>query len=184
MTAETSSATTRRSRTLTLPALPAAAPCARTFVRHTLHHWHLAHLAETAQLLTSELVTNAVQATGTTADIPAWGTPVLIQVRLTLTDTLVVGVWDRDPTPPAPRAPDPDAEGGRGLSLVEHLSTRWGYHHPATGGKVIWCELDTATPTTNSGLPIRTPANVPAQRTETFDDLAALQRVLDGLRRL
>jgi anti-sigma regulatory factor (Ser/Thr protein kinase) len=184
MTATTTSATTRRARTLTLPALPAAAPCARTFVRHTLHRWHLAGLTDTAQLLTSELVTNAVQATGTTTDIPPWSTPVLIQVRLTLADTLIVGVWDRDHTPPAPRAPDPDAEGGRGLSLIEHLSTRWGHHHPATGGKVIWCELDTAAPTTSSGLPIRAPATVPTQRTETFDDLAVLRRVLDGLRRL
>ena len=47
---------------LELGALPTAVPCARLHVRQVLWEWHLGALADTTELLVSELVTNAVHA--------------------------------------------------------------------------------------------------------------------------
>jgi hypothetical protein len=57
------------------------------------------------------------------------------------TDTgLLIEVWDPDPALPAVQEPGPTSESGRGLLIVECLADAWG-HHPADGGKVVWCEL-------------------------------------------
>ena len=32
-------------------------------------------------------------------------------------------------------------EGGRGLSVIEILGSRWGYYASTGGGKVVWCEI-------------------------------------------
>jgi len=127
---------------LELGALPTAVPCARLHVRHLLWEWGLNGLAANTELLTSELVTNAVQAT-------AGQQQAAIRLRLSSDHARVlVEVWDADPRPPAPQAPgedgtpDPEEAGGRGLFLVAVLSTRWNWYptrEPA--GKVVWCEL-------------------------------------------
>jgi hypothetical protein len=55
---------------------------------------------------------------------------------------LHIGVGDGDPRLLRLVTPAPEAEGGRGLWLVEQLSQAWGVHpHPA-GGKVVWCTLN------------------------------------------
>ena len=36
---------------------------------------------------------------------------------------------------------DGEAEGGRGLMLVQALSKEWDYYLPRTGGKVVYCVL-------------------------------------------
>jgi anti-sigma regulatory factor (Ser/Thr protein kinase) len=82
-----------------------------------------------AALLTSELVTNAVQHACT---------PVGVAVSLTR-DRLRVEVTDRSTAVAALR--EPDVNGGRGLRLVESISSRWGVV-PHGGGKVVWFELD------------------------------------------
>src|SRR5262249_1661037 len=99
-------------------AVPTAGPCARLHVRHLLGEWGLNGLAANTELLTSELVTNAVQAT-------AGQQQAAIRLRLSSDHARVlVEVWDADPRPPAPQAPgedgtlDPEEEGGRGLFLV------------------------------------------------------------------
>ena len=48
---------------LELGALPTAVPCARLHARHLLWEWGLSALVEDTELLTSELITNAVKAT-------------------------------------------------------------------------------------------------------------------------
>lgn len=56
---------------------------------------------------------------------------------------LCMRVWDPDPDPP-PRAqplPDDDAESGRGLFIVNALSSRWGWHPAPNGGKFVWSAL-------------------------------------------
>lgn len=128
---------------LELGALPTAVPCARLHARHLLREWGLNDLASSGELLVSELVTNAVQATA--------GHATHAPVRLRLSGDgarVLIEVWDADPRPPAPRdlgedgLPDLEEEGGRGLFLVATLSTRWGWYpvqDPA--GKVVWCEL-------------------------------------------
>lgn len=55
--------------------------------------------------------------------------------------SLLVEVGDGSPVLPAPRAPDVHSPTGRGLALVEALSTAWGAVPTASGGKVIWFEL-------------------------------------------
>jgi anti-sigma regulatory factor (Ser/Thr protein kinase) len=129
---------------LELGALPTAVPCARLHARHVLWEWGMSGLAETAELLVSELMTNAVKATAGHEDQEP--------VRLQLSGdsaAILIEVWDADSRPPAPNdlgedgTPDPEEEGGRGLFLVAALSARWDWYptrEPA--GKVIWCELD------------------------------------------
>ena len=105
---------------LELGALPTACARARLHVRHLLWEWGLSALAEETELLTSELVTNAVKAT-------AGQQQAAIRLRLSSDHARVlVEVWDADPQPPAPRAhgedgtPDPQEEGGRGRSRWPH----------------------------------------------------------------
>jgi anti-sigma regulatory factor (Ser/Thr protein kinase) len=127
---------------LKLGALPTAVPCARLHVRHLLCEWGLTGLAEDTELLTSELVTNAVRAT-------AGQHQAAVRLRLSSDNgRVLVEVWDADPRPPAPKdlgddgIPDPEEEGGRGLFLVAALSARWAwYFTKEPTGKVVWCEL-------------------------------------------
>ena len=54
----------------------------------------------------------------------------------------MIWVWDASPLPPQPADADGDAEHGRGLMLVQALSTRWGWDFPQNlGGKVTWAHL-------------------------------------------
>ena len=131
-----------RRSSLLLGALPSAVPCARLHARQVLWEWGLSEVAEIAELLLSELVTNAVQAARATVnDLP-------VNVRLSANrDRLLSEVWDSNVQPPVPRVlengfPEVDAESGRGLFLVETLSERWGWYPTQNpGGKVTWCEL-------------------------------------------
>ena len=95
--------------------------------------------------MTSELVTNAVNATGTTNPRPRWSelrNLALITIRLVVTvDSLVIEVWDRDPRPPVPQQPEQADETGRGLLIVGSLCRRWHYFFPESGGKAVWGEL-------------------------------------------
>ncbi|GAA1276113.1 hypothetical protein GCM10009677_32120 [Sphaerisporangium rubeum] len=113
------------------PPHPTSAAEARRHVRAVLTTWHLSDLVDTAQLLVSELITNALKTTTTSP------------VRLTLDSSrshLVIEVRDPDPIPPTPRDPFTMDEGGRGLFLVETLAEAWG-HRPASPGKTVWCVL-------------------------------------------
>jgi anti-sigma regulatory factor (Ser/Thr protein kinase) len=74
---------------LELGALPSAVPCARRHARHLLREWGLDGLAAITELLTSELVTNAVQAMAVQEDQSAVG------LRLSTDYTrLLIEVWD------------------------------------------------------------------------------------------
>ena len=127
---------------LELGALPTAVPCARLHARHVLREWGLNTLAPDSEVLVSELVTNAVQAT-------AGRDAAAVRLRLSGDRTrLLIEVWDADPRAPAPKdlgehgTPDPQEEGGRGLFLVAALSARWDWYptrEPA--GKVVWCDI-------------------------------------------
>jgi anti-sigma regulatory factor (Ser/Thr protein kinase) len=135
---------------LTLAAVATAVPCARLFTTHCLRRLGIrGDLADTAEIIVSELVTNAVKATGTTRRLSALAVLntrlSLINVSLRLTSTsLFIEVWDRDNQPPLLGQPAPDQESGRGLLLVAGLSKQWGYCPTDQGGKVVWCELDRA----------------------------------------
>jgi anti-sigma regulatory factor (Ser/Thr protein kinase) len=126
---------------LPLAALPTAPACARGHVRTVAHEWGLHHLADTAELLTSELVTNAVQASqnfGIRADLAA--VPVVLLQVTSDKASIVIHVWDGSDAMPTRRSAMPDEEGGRGLMLVETLSKDWGAYRK-DGGKVVWAQI-------------------------------------------
>ena len=103
---------------------------ARAWARATLGGWSLGGVTELAELLVSELVTNALRHASGQIDLTA----------LLLDEVLVVSVSDGDqPLPRLRRVADSD-EGGRGLQLVAMLASRWG-SRVTPEGKVVWCEL-------------------------------------------
>ena len=123
--------TEREPLELTLPARAEAPQNARHAGRAAMTSWGLSEIAaDTVELVLSELVTNAVLHTGSSSTL-----------RLRVAgETVYVEVADDDSRPPRMRDPDDDEDGGRGLHLVEALSTRWGVRTTRTG-KVVWCEI-------------------------------------------
>ena len=135
---------------LELGAFPTAVPCARLHARCVLMEWGLASLAEVVELVVSELVTNAVQATAVLADYPEGQRldtgvpPVRLQLRSDGHICVIVQIWDGNHQLPVRRDTGPEAEGGRGLLLVESLSAEWGSYRPAgSSGKVVWAVVGT-----------------------------------------
>lgn len=131
-----------------LSALPGAPKQARTFVVGALQQWHTApETIEVAELVVSELVTNAVLHTGRVDGSPEPGpieTVKVIRVRVGIVlGSIVIEVWDNSTEPPVMNSDplDADAEGGRGLFLVCALSRDWGYWLPTFGGKVVWASI-------------------------------------------
>ncbi|TQS29307.1 ATP-binding protein [Microbispora sp. KK1-11] len=124
---------------------------ARAFVRCQLRGWELADLAETAELVVSELVTNAVRATDAVVSPPVASSmfpvalrTVALRVRVAPgRRSLFIEVWDVSDREPVPH--DEEAgelrESGRGLSLVGSLARRWGHYSAPDRGKIVWCEL-------------------------------------------
>ena len=119
---------------MTLPAIDHSVWLARQATRAVLTAWRLAHVEESAVLLVSELVTNAVR--------HARGTD-LIAVDLQAAPTwLRIEIQDTDRHWPQPRIPDGFDESGFGFILVEALASNWGVRETAAG-KAVWAELDT-----------------------------------------
>jgi anti-sigma regulatory factor (Ser/Thr protein kinase) len=123
--------TGRALRCAVAPADLAALAPLRARLREALAAWGLAELADTAELLASELVTNALLHTGTGAGLAA---------AVTSEHRLRIEVSDGGTGLPRPRAADADATGGRGLLLVDALADDWGVWLSASG-KVTWFEL-------------------------------------------
>lgn len=125
-----------------------APAAARQFVHATCWQWRLhavddpkdplarqwgEELVDRAMLVASELVTNAVVHTKG---------PLRLRLEL-VAGLLHLAVADQSPRLLGLAADpgDPDAEGGRGLLVVDQLASSWGVHHPPEDGKVIWCVL-------------------------------------------
>jgi anti-sigma regulatory factor (Ser/Thr protein kinase) len=121
--------------TISLPR-PRVGSSARRLIRATLTDWAVPHdTMDTAELCVSELVTNAVIHTGTAAELT---------VRLDA-DVLTVLVRDsgRDSVVRAESFDDPLTVAGRGLSLVEALTSVWATDRGADG-TTVWFELQNA----------------------------------------
>src|SRR5215472_7912602 len=119
---------------LELGALPGAVPCARLHARLVAWEWGLAGLGDDAELLVSELLTNAVAAAR--AMEPSF--PVRMWLLSDSTQIAIL-VWDANPQPPVRTPIDDEAETGRGLLLVEAVSQQWGWYAPQDmTGKVGW----------------------------------------------
>ncbi|MCS0604910.1 ATP-binding protein [Streptomyces sp. LP11] len=178
---------------LRLAAVPSAVGCSRMFVRQALRRWKVPDYVDVAELVVSELVTNAVKATGITEPQPRWTAITaehVVAVQLRITDRrLYVEVWDRSTDAPVRKDPDDDTEGGRGLPLIEAMTEGWDVYRPAVGGKVVWAEMsldEPPKPPPFPAMPIRVPNEIrpPGGRMERVATTALMQRVLDGLREL
>ncbi|WP_306317655.1 MULTISPECIES: ATP-binding protein [unclassified Streptomyces] len=110
---------------------------ARRLFREQAASWALPEeLTDTAELLLSELLTNAYRHARTPAGREIWTRAVLTD------DRLRIQVTDAGDTLPVPRTPSPEDESGRGLALVALLADEWGARERETGvGKVVWFEL-------------------------------------------
>ncbi|WP_227025263.1 ATP-binding protein [Streptomyces tsukubensis] len=111
---------------------------ARTLFTEQARCWKLPQgVTETAVLLLSELMTNAVVHAKVSQGREVWA-----RCALRAEGTLRVEVLDADETPPTPRHASADDEGGRGLALIEALAERWGSEPREPGiGKTVWFEL-------------------------------------------
>jgi MEDS: MEthanogen/methylotroph, DcmR Sensory domain/Histidine kinase-like ATPase domain len=115
---------------------PFAAQVARRFVRDALRGWQLAGLADNAELVVSELVSNAIRHGGQ-------------RFRLTVSrsaDGVRLAVTDPSPALPTPRTDDLDGSiNGRGMHLIEAVSCAWGTTvHP--DGKTVWADIAESVP--------------------------------------
>ena len=133
---------------LQLPHDARAARIARVTLRAVLAGHGMSQLQDNAELLTSELVTNAYRYSEGPAMLRLCG---LARGRLR------VSVWDANPHIPPPFDKEPgslcavpaEADGGRGLFLVCHYASAWGGYPLGDdlfgrGGKLLWCEVGPA----------------------------------------
>ena len=104
---------------LELGALHGAVPCARLHARNVMWEWSLSDLDEAVELVVSELVTNAIQASaGLSRDVPGLdeenlGVPSVWLCLASDGRQLVVEVGDSSPRAPVSAATELDVEGGR-----------------------------------------------------------------------
>ncbi|WP_315904007.1 ATP-binding protein [Streptomyces fulvoviolaceus] len=147
---------------LHLPYDPRAARIARRTLRTVLDEHGMAELADSAELLTSELVTNAYQHSNG---------PAALRMSPLDGQRLRLSVWDTNPHIPPPFdrgscrpvAVPAVAESGRGLFLVCHYAQAWGSWPLGDdlfgqGGKLLWCEL---------GIPVTSVPNETAPTRDT-----------------
>ncbi len=118
---------------LELPGTPVAPSVARLFVRNLCQEWGADAVCDVAELLSSELVTNAVIHARSTVELEA---------AYDGASVLRIEVYDRSPTEVdlTPQQPAEGAEGGRGLAIVARLACRWGVD-PCSPGKRVWFTL-------------------------------------------
>lgn len=108
---------------------PTAPSAARGFTRDCLTKWEIDdETVFAAELITSELVTNAVR----------YGAPP-VSLRLIRGRTLTCEVRDSSSAAPHLRHARTVDEGGRGLFIVSQLATQWGTRY-SRNGKTLWTE--------------------------------------------
>ena len=113
-----------------LPCSPDSAAQARRHVLEVCDAWSRNDLCPVVQLVTTELVANAVRHAHTT---------IRLSVRQTQSGVLVE-VADDSPRMPERRDPGLFDESGRGLWLVDAMAARWGVEREQRG-KRVWAEL-------------------------------------------
>jgi anti-sigma regulatory factor (Ser/Thr protein kinase) len=133
-------ATEQPTATCTLGASPESVQTARAFTRITLGFWGMDALTDLAELVVSELATNALR-----HGVPSARKIVsehCVRLRLLAQAPFVMCmVTDPGHGIPVLRDSDLDSESGRGLTVVEACCVRWGWHLLDEGGKVVWALL-------------------------------------------
>ena len=154
-------------RSIALDADPTSARAARRFVVDALTDWRLSQVIETAELLISELVTNALLHARSAAELVVRrsGGRVRFEVR------------DHSSAVPTTGRHDQESQTGRGLELVELLADAWGVdvHHRGLGvtGKGVWFELSI------SDSPV--PADRPPEEPGRFSGVGTISVCLQGV---
>jgi anti-sigma regulatory factor (Ser/Thr protein kinase) len=119
----------------TLPSTPYSVQMARFYIRAALSYHNLGDYAEDAEMVASEIVTNAVKHT----DAQTIG---LELTSLEGSRAVAIVVTDPSPRPPVRRdlVVESESECGRGLDIVAALSARWGWR-PHGAGKAVFAIL-------------------------------------------
>ncbi len=179
---------------LTLVPLLTEVGRARRFARFVLQEQQIPEdRIAAAELLVSELVTIAVKTTsmmklrppGRTANDHFW----VIRLRLSLlASSIFIEVQDSSDKPPVLLGQSAESEEGRGLAVVDCMSSQWNYFRLSRGGKVVWCELPVpqlAAPDQVVALPGPLPRRIrsgrPVPPVVVRSDPELLRRVRDGL---
>ena len=110
----------------------ASARLARDFLRQAKCDAHQARVLDRAELLTTELVTNAVR---------HGGPPIVVEVTCEGTAGMTVEVCDGSDEEPVLKDAAPLDESGRGVLLVDLLSDEWGVDQRPGDGKAVWFTL-------------------------------------------
>jgi anti-sigma regulatory factor (Ser/Thr protein kinase) len=133
-----------------LPPRPESVKFARDFTRVTLRSWGLTAVSDDAELVVSELVTNALRhaVRGPDSDKPAITLRLLAQAPY-----LMCMVSDPSREIPLRRESGPDDPTGRGLQVIESCSSQWGWHLLDDGGKVVWALLPRLLPAARLVIP-------------------------------
>jgi len=124
------SATAARTAATRLPVDITSPRQARHFLRERLREWGLLELADSAELMVSELVTNAI--------VHARSASMLVAREDGVTLRVEVEDWGRGEC--TMRDWDAQAPSGRGLRFVDALAQRWGTARTPRG-KTVWFEL-------------------------------------------
>jgi anti-sigma regulatory factor (Ser/Thr protein kinase) len=110
----------------------------RQFLCSSLEGWHLDQISDSAELLASEVVTNALVHGDSDVDVCLRRYPDHLRVEVRDTDSHPAMLVDL--------GPDEDkAEGGRGMLIVSALASSWG-NSPSGRGKTVWFEIETNAP--------------------------------------
>jgi anti-sigma regulatory factor (Ser/Thr protein kinase) len=127
---------------MAMPSRSTSARIARRRTRGILREWETAgDVIDTAELLASELVTNAARFSLSDITLTLWRLPGM----------LVIEVSDQAAEIPEAREPDADSVSGRGLVLVGALSREWSYYFPRPGWKTVYAVIDTGPPVSEPG---------------------------------
>lgn len=130
---------------LELAAVASAPFWARRQVKDVLRAWQVSpETIGVAELLVSELVTNAANSSGHVEQRVSSDLRCLERVSVTLRlppGGVVIEVSDSSQDPPVLGEADPESESGRGLMLVQAFSKEWGFFQPPSGGKTVFCVL-------------------------------------------
>jgi len=119
-----------------LPNIPESVPIARFHIRAALSFHQLDEYANDAAIITSELVTNAIEhACG-----DGTGTIKVTLLRVWNPEAVTVVVADSWTEGPVTRTAPDGSERGRGLRIVDELSDCWGWN-PEDGGKAVYAVL-------------------------------------------
>ena len=114
-----------------LPLSLTSVAAARRFVEERMKEWRVEQLLDDALMVSSELVTNAVTHARSSC-----------RIRLSLNvATLRIDVLDAGAGTPEPQPPSETEEHGRGLYMVDAVTTAWGLEDVPGQGKLVWAEL-------------------------------------------